>query len=234
MTDKDQSLRDLQDIKNMMEHSSRFISLSGLSGIAAGLCAFAGGFFALRYLDGVGYFEAGRQMVTSRDTYEFFALSKGNMNLLNSDSFFKDLIKSPLFFIVAVTFVAAFASAFLFTWLKSKKQGIPVWGMASRRLMWNVVIPMVVGGIFLYKMAEWGNYGLLAPGSLIFYGLALLNASKYTLVEIRYLGFAQLALGILNCWAIGYGLYFWMLGFGVMHIVYGGWMWWKYERTSAE
>jgi hypothetical protein len=75
-----------------------------------------------------------------------------------------------------------------------------------------------------------GNFALIAPGCLIFYGLALVNAGKYTLGEIRLLGFGQIALGILNCWFLGYGLFFWAAGFGVLHIVYGILMWWKYER----
>ena len=41
-----QPLEELQHIKRMMERSSRFISLSGLSGIAAGICAIAGAWFA--------------------------------------------------------------------------------------------------------------------------------------------------------------------------------------------
>jgi hypothetical protein len=237
MSDKNQHLQDLKDIRSMMERSSRFISLSGWSGVAAGLCALAGGFFGLRQLAAYGYFDR-------EESYEFFAFrrysSSEGWNLNKSigwndfdqtpSSFFKGLISDSLFHILLVTFLAAFALAFLFTWVKSKKQGIPIWGVASKRLMWSVVIPMVAGGIFLYKMAEMGNYGLLAPGMLVFYGLALLNASKHTLPEIKYLGYAQLLLGIINCWAIGYGLYFWMLGFGVLHIVYGFWMWRKYER----
>jgi hypothetical protein len=71
---------------------------------------------------------------------------------------------------------------------------------------------------------------LIAPGCLIFYGLALVNGSKYTLGEIRYLGYGQIILGILNCFAVGYGLYFWAMGFGVLHILYGIIMWQKYER----
>lgn len=90
---------------------------------------------------------------------------------------------------------------------------------------------MVVGGIFLLKLIDSENYGLVAPGCLIFYGLGLLNASKYTLVEIRYLGYAQILLGIISLQMVGDGLLFWALGFGVLHIVYGAFMWWKYERS---
>ena len=138
-----------------------------------------------------------------------------------------------MFQIAAITFVAAFVSAFVFTYIKSKKQGIPLLGKTSVRLMFSVAVPMIVGGLFVLRMAEMSIYGLIAPACLIFYGLALLNASKYTFTEIRWLGMFQLLLGVLNCWNIGLGLYFWAIGFGVLHIVYGVVMWWKYEREQA-
>ena len=105
-----------------------------------------------------------------------------------------------------------------------------MWSVTVRRLMWNVMIPLVAGALFLIRMIQLEQYELIAPGCLIFYGLALINASKYTLGEIRYLGFGQLALGILNLWMIGYGLHFWVIGFGLLHIIYGSMMWWRYER----
>ena len=94
-----------------------------------------------------------------------------------------------------------------------------------------VAIPMLAGAIYLWQLMEAGSFGLIAPGSLIFYGLALINASKYTLGEIKYLGYFQLLLGLVNCTMPGYGLYFWAMGFGVLHILYGIIMWYKYERN---
>jgi hypothetical protein len=73
-------------------------------------------------------------------------------------------------------------------------------------------------------------YVLIPPACLIFYGLALVNASKYTLGEVRYLGYGQLILGVINIWLPEYGLYFWAAGFGVLHIVYGLVMWYRYEK----
>jgi hypothetical protein len=116
--------------------------------------------------------------------------------------------------------------------LRSKKTNTPIWGKTAQRLLINVMIPMLVGGLFILKLVEAGNYGLIAPGCLIFYGLALVNASKFTLAEIRYLGYAQLILGVINLWFIGKGLYFWAAGYGVLHIVYGIVMCNKYERNN--
>ncbi len=214
MNEQQQSFEALQAIKTMMEKSSRFISLSGLSGISAGLCALIGAYIAMPYVYG------------QKD----FMMSKAvfNIQLLGKDYSF--IFNSYLFWIAAATFVAAFASAFIFTYLKSKNEHSPIWGTTAKKLMLNVSIPIVVGGIFLCRILEFGTFGLIAPGCLIFYGLGLLNASKYTLIEIRYLGIVQIVIGLINLWFVGYGLYFWAFGFGVMHILYGVYMWVKYER----
>lgn len=214
MNEQQQPLEDLQHIKRMMERSSRFISLSGLSGIAAGTCALVGAWFAGNVIaengGPSGYRAIVGRMAAAEDLQEFMG--------------------HRLFKIAVLTFVAALVMSFIFTYLRSKKNGIPLWGATSKRLLINVAVPMAAGGIYLFREIQFGNYGLIAPGCLIFYGLALVNASKYTLGEVRYLGYCQLLLGIINCWFVGYGIYFWAIGFGVLHILYGILMWWKYER----
>lgn len=217
MNEQQQPLEDLQHIKKMMERSSRFISLSGLSGIAAGICALAGAWFANTEIRSNGGPSAYREVVA---------------RTFNADSL-PELLNHLLIKIAAITFFAALLSAFFFTYLRSKKSNIPVWGSTSKRLLINVAIPMLAGAVYLYKQMQFGNYGLIAPGCLIFYGLALVNASKYTLGEVRYLGYSQLVLGIINCWFVGYGLYFWATGFGVLHIIYGSLMWYRYEKNNA-
>jgi len=211
MSEQQQSLEDLQHIKRMMERSSRFISLSGLSGIAAGVCALVGAWFA-------------HQKISFRHTEDYnlkAIIDTSGVELLND-----------LLWIATLTFIAAFISAFIFTFLRSKKNGIPMWGAATIRLFWNTAIPVAVGGIFILRMMHFGEYELVAPACLIFYGLALVNGSKYTLGEIRFLGYGMLALGIMNLWYVGYGLYFWAMGFGILHILYGVVMWYKHEREQ--
>lgn len=202
-------LETLQDIKRMMERSTRFISLSGWSGISAGVCALGGAWAAHSRIDRFLHPAVGR-------------------NYYHSDS--GALLMKDLMLIAAVTFAAAFISAFIFTWWRSRRNGTPMWDTTVQRLAWNTILPMVVGGIVLLRAIELGYFTLIAPGCLIFYGLALVNASKYTLGEIRYLGYGQLILGIINLWVVGGGLYFWAAGFGILHILYGAIMWWKYER----
>jgi hypothetical protein len=215
MYSQDESLETLRDIKNMMERSSRFISLSGWSGITAGICALAGAWFARAEI--LQYQAGGRSVTESSDIFDFSRTG----------------LVQQLMIIAVVTFVAAFVLAFVFTYLRSKKTGIPLWGVIAKKLFVNTVIPMAVGGVVILRMMQLGDYELVSSCCLVFYGLALVNASKYTLDEVRWLGYCELILGIISLWKNGSGLYFWAIGFGVLHIIYGIAMWWKYERVKS-
>lgn len=205
------TLREISDIKRIMERSSRFISLSGLSGIAAGLCALVGAYFANNIID---------------DYYYDYNHGRGY-----TDADFASL-KIKLLVLAAIVLVAALLFAFIFTWRRAKQNRLPVWDLTARKLLWNVLIPLAAGGLFILAMLQYSEWRFVAPASLIFYGLALVNGSKYTLTDIRYLGYLEIVVGLVNMQYTGYGLYFWAVGFGVLHIVYGVIMWWKYERNS--
>jgi hypothetical protein len=211
MDEQQQSLETLRDIKRMMERSSRFISLSGLSGVSAGLCALAGAWFANSKI----------KSWLAGETVNDGVLYGSGLQLIED-----------LLLIGCLTFVAAFISAFVFTYLRSRKNNIPIWGKATFRLLWNTLVPLGAGGLVVLRMMQLGHFDLVAPGCLIFYGLALVNASKYTLGEVRYLGYGQLILGVINLWFTRYGLSIWAIGFGLLHILYGAAMWWKYERKG--
>lgn len=199
------SLETLKDIRNIMERSGRFISLSGWSGVAAGCWALAGAALASR---------------------EFTYLRGGEIDWAGGIA----TLRPRLLLLGLVIFVGALGSALVFTYLRSRKQGVPLWGNAARRLVWNTVLPLLAGAVLVLRLAYLDMGGLVAPVCLLFYGLALVNGSKYTLGEVRYLGYAEIVLGAVNCWVPGYGLYFWAAGFGVLHIIYGIWMWRKYEK----
>ncbi|MBL7698051.1 MAG: hypothetical protein JNK79_07825 [Chitinophagaceae bacterium] len=197
----------IRDIRKIMERSSRFISLSGWSGIGAGLCAIIGAIVANRTMQ--QYYDADR------------------------NACFQCLV-ADLVLIASAVFVAALIVAFLFTYLKSRKDGVAIWGTAARRLLWNTMLPMVAGGIIIWKMLDLGYYELIVSSALVFYGLALVNGSKYTMGEVRYLGYAEIATGVISLFVISRGLYVWAFGFGVLHIVYGISMWWKYDRKTDQ
>ncbi|HRO46173.1 hypothetical protein [Agriterribacter sp.] len=200
----------LKDIKQMMERSSRFISLSGLSGVAAGICALTGAWFAYQVISG--------NNPVYKESYDYGSLTLGN------------IMKYKLPAIALLTLGSAILTAFLFTYIKSKKSNTPIWGTTSKRLILNFCIPLFAGGVFLLRMTELGYFEMIAPGCLLFYGIALVNAGKYTLGEVRYLGYGQIVLGLIGCWFPALGLFFWTLGFGALHILYGSLMWWKYDK----
>lgn len=198
----------LSDIRNMMERSSRFISLSGWSGISAGMFALAGVWVA-------------------HGSIERHIASTGNAALCTS------CLEKELITIALIILALASTSAILFTVAKSKKDGMPIWGPAVKKLLWNTLLPMLVGGIVIWRLLDLEYYELVVPLSLLFYGLALINGSKFTMGAIRYLGYGQILTGIVSMYILSHGLYAWAFGFGVLHIIYGIAMWWMYDRKNT-
>jgi len=205
-------LESLQQIRTMMERSSRFISLSGLSGVAAGIIALIGAAVALVYLE-ITPFSGPTFYLAESDYekwglnfYEFFALDAGLVLLF------------------------ALAAGIFFTTRKAVKKGQKVWDKLTWSLLINLAIPLATGAVFCLALLKYEMFGLIAPTTLIFYGLSLINGSKYTLNDIRYLGVTEIILGMIGLFNVGYGLEIWAIGFGLMHIVYGTFMWMKYER----
>ena len=200
--------RDITEIRSMMERSTKFLSLSGLSGIMAGIYALVGTYVAYRQF----YVENGSVLNNTIDRQE---MTSEVENLL---------------LLAIVILILAIGTAIILSLKKSKKDGEKLWNPAARRLVINMAIPLVTGGVFILVLLSKGMFGFLAPATLIFYGLALVNASKFTFEEIKSLGIAQIILGLLASYFIEYGLLFWALGFGLMHIVYGIVMHLKYEK----
>ena len=210
MDNKQEGLQALHDIRRIMEQSSRFISLSGWSGVGAGICALAGAAVANNRIE------------------RYYAEQYGTVQACAK------CLARQLLLVAVIVFISALLLAVLFTWMRSRREGIPLWGNSARRLLWNTLVPIGAGGFVVLRMAALGYYQLVAPACLIFYGLALINGSKFTLGEVKFLGYMILAIGLVNLWMPSYGLYFWALGFGIFHIFYGLIMWWKYERTEGK
>jgi general stress protein CsbA len=215
MEDRKEHLQALTEIRSMMERSSRFISLSGLSGVFAGVFALIGAVLAYNKIG--AYAENYRNMIDLNRT--------GRADAVN------DLI-NYLCVVAASVLCASLLTGVLLTMRNSKKRGISIWDQTAKRLLINLAIPLITGGLFCLILLFHGDIGMVAPATLIFYGLALINASKYTFNDIRYLGICEIILGLAASLYIGYGLFFWAIGFGVMHIIYGGLMYFKYERES--
>lgn len=208
MDDNQKHLEDLTHIRNLMDRSSRFISLSGLSGVFAGIYAIIGA--AIVYFDVT---ESYRKVVRTSEL-------GGNPDI-------------KLIFLISVALMVLLASlvtGYLFTSRKAKKEGLKVWDKNSKQMLFSLMYPLVTGGILCIILLKHGTYQFVAPMTLIFYGMGLLSASKHSFVELKYLGFTEIILGLIGALFYGYGLLYWTIGFGVMHIFYGGLMYFKYER----
>jgi len=199
----DNYLKDIQDIKKMMDKSSQFLSLSGMAGVMAGIYALSGA-FAIREI------AINNQGKVTLESYSFKLIV---------------LIAGAVLFLSVLT-------AFILTMRKAKRSEESMWNSTSKRLAINFLIPLGTGGIFAILLMRNHYYGLIAPITLIFYGLACVNASKYTVRDVRYLGITIIILGLFATAFMGYGLQFWALGFGVCHIIYGTLMYFKYDRKQ--
>ncbi|MGZ5264853.1 MAG: hypothetical protein ACXWBY_05880 [Kaistella sp.] len=197
---------DLSHIRSMMERSSRFISLSGLSGVFAGLVALLGAAYV--------YF------VFQREGIDYF---DGNRNIFTAG-----LVKE-LVLIGTVILVFAILSGYIFTAKKSREKNLKIWDQTTKRMLFNFAVPLLTGGLFCLGLLYHGMFVFVAPATLIFYGLALVSASKYTFTDIQNLGYCQIVLGLLSFFFLGWGLVFWAFGFGILHIVYGLVMHKKYK-----
>jgi hypothetical protein len=204
---------DLKHIRQMMEASSKFLSLSGLSGVAVGSFALLGALIAyllLLHAGNVKYDEYLRILNGSNSLYFRLALAADGLFVL----------------------VGALVSAYIISYRKSKKQGVAFWTPSAKNMIISLFTVLATGGIFCLTLIINGSFHLIAAAMLIFYGLALLNASKYSKQDLHILAYTEIFLGLLAALLLNYGLFLWTLGFGVVHILYGIVMYRKYEKRS--
>lgn len=199
--------KDLAEIKSMMERSTRFISLSGLAGVLAGIYAFVGA--------GIAYY-----WIYFPET----TFGQGTTPIARED------LHVNLMVVAVVVLLLAIGSAFLLSQQKSQRNSHQFWSPASKRFLLALFIPVTTGGLFSFALVHENAYQLIAPATLIFYGLGLINASHFTLGDIKNLGIGQLLLGILSAFFPDFGLICWAIGFGVLHVIYGSMMYYKYDR----
>jgi hypothetical protein len=199
--------KDIESIRQLMERSVKFLSLSGLSGILAGIYALIGaaGAYAIVY---------------NPDTpFDYRNQSVKEISIV---------IK--LLGIAILVLIISLFTGYRLALVKAKKLGVKVWDTTSKRLTINLAIPIATGGLFILILLGNGYYGVAAPACLVFYGLALINASQNLFDEVRYLGYLEIFLGLICAIVPGFGLYFWAFGFGILHIIYGAVMFKKYDR----
>ena len=201
-------LQDIEEIRSLMEKSSKFISLSGWAGIFAGVFALMGSYIALTYLD----FNPQSLSVDPEN------------NPFQQKQIFSVVQLALLVFLLAISF------ALFFTHLRAKRKDELLWTPTAKRLVMNMAVPLFTGGILILLFISKGFIGFVAPFSLLFYGLALFTISKFTFDEVKILGLIEILLGLISVYKVSLGLLFWAIGFGVVHIIYGIYVYFKYER----
>lgn len=197
-------LNDIAEIRSMMERSSKFLSLSGLAGVLAGIYALIGVWLV----------------------YSYFGFYPDSITYAGVDVF----VMTKILFTASGILILSVASAAILSASKAKKKGNKIWNTTSKQMITDMAVPLLAGGLLAVMFFSKELYGLLVPVTLIFYGIALYNAGRFTFNDVRYLGTIQIVLGLLSVWFIGYSLIFWAIGFGLIHIVYGIYIHIKYEQ----
>jgi hypothetical protein len=201
---------ELASIRSMMERSSKFISLSGLSGILAGVYALIGAV--------IMYLAIQSTPAANSNSSLFESLS----NLI--------VVFYTVFITAIVVLIASITTGIILSHRKAKRKGQSIWGKTSKALLIHMLIPLLTGGLLIVLFLYQGNLEFIVPAMLIFYGLALFSAANFTYSEVRFLGVLEIALGLIAACFPNYGLLFWALGFGVLHVIYGSVMYLKYDK----
>lgn len=194
-------IQNIAEIRSMMERSSKFLSLSGLAGILAGVYALVGAWVA----------------------YSYFGFNP-------TEIFYSSPNLSQTILIAFGVLILALISSILLSQKKATQKDERIWNATSRSLLTSMSIPFFTGGVLILILITKELIGLVIPSMLIFYGLTLYNAGNYTIKEVRIMGFVQIVLGLLSAWFIMYSLVFWVIGFGVVHFIYGFYMHFIYDR----
>ncbi|MFN8285015.1 MAG: hypothetical protein U0U67_17460 [Chitinophagales bacterium] len=208
--DKEKYLQQIADIKNIMESNSRFLTLSGLSGIWAGATALCAAAVVIILFPNIN------EAITYGDTL-FRRDEQSNFVFL--------------FTLACLTLVVALIGGYAFTAYKAKKYNQKIWNATTKKITVELFFILAAGGLFCLCQMYYGIYFLTAPTTLLFYGIGLFTISKYTVRDIRYLAVCITALGLINAFFLNTGIFFWAIGFGVLHIFYGTIMYFKYDRN---
>ncbi len=199
---------ELSSIRNLMERSSKFISLSGLSGIMAGIYSLVGAYTGYKFF------------------YKANSITEYSKDYAGTET----ILWQPVLLIAIAVIVLSVVTGFLLTIRQAKKRNEKFWNPISKRLLTSAAIPLCTGGAFIFIILLKGNYETIAPCCLLFYGLALVASSEYTFTDIKWLGYCEIILGLLAALLPDFGFLCWIIGFGFLHIIYGSIMHFKYNQ----
>ena len=200
-------MESLREIRSIMERSTTFMSLTGLSGVVSGLIGILTVIIVSVKLKSV--FLSGNaiyRMVTQPDLRLFIIIT------------------------ALAALILALASGLLLTCLKARKRKQEIWNSVSRRFAVHLFLPLVAGGLFTIALVLNGQLQFVCPAMLLFFGLALVNAARFVQMDMFWLGTLEVSLGVAaSFWTPG-GLILWGGGFGLATLLYGTFMYFKYER----
>lgn len=205
----------IHDIRRIMNRQTRFLSLSGLAGVFAGTYALIGAYAGYHMINVTNHIDHPHDLSVK----ERFLFEPHVMKFILIDAL--------------IVLLLSVVTGWFFTWKKAKKENAKIFDKTAKRALYNFAVPLATGGIFCLALLFWKSYVLLAPATLIFYGLAVFQVGKYTFDEVGYMGLIQIGLGLVGIFQPGYGFILWPIGFGVVHILYGIILWNKYDRKPA-
>jgi hypothetical protein len=191
MSQEKEHLQAIQDIKTMMERSTKFSSISGKAGIVVGM-------LAVIVFAGIKWYD-----VTS---------------------------VSSLFVVMVGTLMVALFIGLYLSIAKANKEGAAIFDTTAKRFLVQFFIPLFVGGMLCLIFACQNQIEYIPAMMLIFYGFALVHASKFSLDTIKNLGYLEIIAGLVATAFTQYGMWCWVIGFGVLHIIYGFIIYTKYEK----
>lgn len=207
MQEPDRPSEQINQIHAIMARSTTFVSLSGFSGVCAGILAF------------MAFWRVGRMLDTIWLDEKAFTVLRDEPILLPA-----------IAVVFLVTLVLALAVAFFFTWRRAKHSNLELWNIASRRFGMHMALPLLAGGVFILALARLGTFELICPAMLVFFGLALINAGKYSVSGTELFGVVELVLGLLAAFWVEAGLILWVVGFGLVTAGHGVLMYLQHER----
>ncbi len=199
--DAEKAAEELQAIRQLMQRPVRYSTMSGLSGILAG-CASLAGVLADHAVTTAYWKQPARAV---------------QINLL----------------VWGAVFLTAFLASVIPTRLREARRGMPFWSEVKRRILRTILLPFVAGvGLTAAIAYRWwigdgpNMWGLIPSLWMCFYAVALWQVGLFSPVEVRLLGVAFLAAGLVT--AVWFQTQpYWSLGvtFGGFHIVYGIAVW---------
>ena len=180
-----------------MEQGKSYFSLKSLSGILIGIYGLATVYLIDKLTSGEG---SGIEMVS----------------------------QLPILFLqIGITAIAVvFIIISLFTlWIRAKRraksEGKKLWNTSNKKIRLQTLITLLVLIVVIIVIANQGYYSLVTPISLFFYGLFLLNLSRFSSKGLVFLSIGEVLLGVAAYMIYDKEIFFLALGFGLLPIIYG-------------